>query len=532
MKDIYNSEILDDLDLFLKILPSKIINHIDIHSHELIEIVMDIGRPPVIIYSSHQKILQDQTTTFLDISFVLEKIGHVGDDNRAGIEKTLHRISLIRNRFGKTVGITCRVGRAVFGSIKVIEDFIGTNKSILIMGKPGIGKTTMLREITRLLADKQQKRVVVVDTSNEIAGDGDIPHPAIGSARRMQVSNTELQHNVMIEAVENHMPEVVVIDEISTEKEANACRTIAERGVQLIATAHGNTLDNLIINPTISDLVGGTKSVTLGDIEARRRKSQKTVLERQHEPTFDIVVEIIGRNEVAVHFDVALAVDKKLRGIASPSELRKLTGEDVIKSIDLEENETLNMTPFNFSKLKNSNLSIHDITPKKNKKSNTKRINIYPFGIQKTKLKNSSKTIYNNISLVSNPEKAEIILTTKSNYSRDPKPKILETAEKLGIPVHILRKGSSDQIIRFLEKIKGKSKLENSEIDLDIDDSDALNEVKIAVKKILNGENEIELSPRDADIRRRQHFFANNLGVGTKSIGKELNRRLVLKKRD
>ena len=249
-------------------------------------------------------------------------------------------------------------------------------------------------------------------------------------------------------------------------------------------------------------------------------------------PTFDIVVEIIGRNEVAVHFDVALAVDKKLRGIASPSELRKLTGDDVIKSLDLEENETLNMTPFNFSKLKNSNLSIHDITPKKNKKSNTKRINIYPFGIQKTKLRNSSKTIYNNISLVSNPEKAEIILTTKSNYSRDPKPKILETAEKLGIPVHILRKGSSDQIIRFLEKIKGKSKLENSEIDLDIDDSDALNEVKIAVKKILNGENEIELSPRDADIRRRQHFFANNLGVGTKSIGKELNRRLVLKKRD
>tara|TARA_B100001250_G_scaffold166026_1_gene142904 strand:- start:5793 stop:7391 length:1599 start_codon:yes stop_codon:yes gene_type:complete len=532
MKDKDNLEILDDLNLFLKILPSKITNHIEVHDYELIEIVMDLGRPPIIIYSSHQKILHEFTVTLLDISFVLEKIGHVGDDNRAGIEKTLHRISLIRNRFGNPVGITCRVGRAVFGSIRVIEDFIGTNKSILIMGKPGIGKTTMLREITRLLADKEEKRVVVVDTSNEIAGDGDIPHPAIGSARRMQVRNTELQHDVMIEAVENHMPEVIVIDEISTEKEANACRTIAERGVQLIATAHGNTLDNLIINPTISDLVGGTKSVTLGDIEARRRKSQKTVLERQHEPTFDIVVEIIGRNEVAVHFDVALAVDKKLRGITSASEIRSLVNDEVEKSIDFDDRNSINMTPFNPNNLINSNISIHDLPPEKIKKTNVKKINIFPFGIQKTKLKNSSKSIFNNINLVSNPEKAQIILTTKSNYSRDPKPKIIETAEKIGVPVYILRKGSSDQIIRFLEKIKGKSKLENSEIDLDTEDSDALNEVKIAVKKILNGEKEIELSPRDADIRRRQHFFANNQGVGTKSIGKELNRRLVLKKRD
>tara|TARA_B110000438_G_scaffold56961_1_gene57013 strand:- start:3303 stop:4901 length:1599 start_codon:yes stop_codon:yes gene_type:complete len=532
MKDLEPIEILDDLNLFLSILPSKIKKYIKVHDFELIEVVMDLGRPPIIIYSSHQNILENETINLLDISSVLDKIGHIGDDNRAGIEKTLHRISLIRNRFGKPVGLTCRVGRAVFGSIKVIEDFIGTNKSILIMGKPGIGKTTMLREITRLLADKEEKRVVVVDTSNEIAGDGDIPHPAIGSARRMQVKNTELQHDVMIEAVENHMPEVIVIDEISTEKEANACRTIAERGVQLIATAHGNTLDNLIINPTISDLVGGTKSVTLGDIEARRRKSQKAVLERQHEPTFDIVVEIIGRNEVTVHFDVALAVDKKLRGISSASEVRKLSNNIVTKNLEFDEKISLTQTPFNLNNLINTKINSHDLVIDKKERSTTKKFKIYPFGIQKNKLKNSSKIGLNNISIVSSPEKAEIIVTTKSNYSREPKSRVLETAEKLGIPIHILRKGSSDQIIRFLGKIKDKNKIENSNLYLESKNSDGLNEVKLAIKKIQNGENEVELSPRDANIRRRQHFFASNQGVGTKSIGKELNRRLVLKKRD
>ena len=325
-------EILDDLDLFLKILPHKITKNIENAFEDLIEIVLDLGRPPVIIYSDRKKTLENEIVSELDISFVLEKLGNVGDDNRAGIEKTLHRISLIKNRVDKTIGLTCRVGRAVFGSIKIIEDFIGNGKSILIMGKPGIGKTTMLREIARLLADKENKRVIVIDTSNEIAGDGDIPHPAIGSARRMQVKNTNMQHDVMIEAVENHMPQVIVIDEISTEKESMAARTIAERGVQLVATAHGNTLDNIIINPTLSDLVGGVKSVTLGDIEARRRKTQKTVLEREFEPTFDILVEIINRNEVAVHFDVGLAVDKKLRGIATDVEIRKIDGDKLSKS--------------------------------------------------------------------------------------------------------------------------------------------------------------------------------------------------------
>src|SRR5436190_18578782 len=200
------------------------------------------------------------------------------------------------------------------------------------MGRPGIGKTTMLREAARVLADDLDKRVVVVDTSNEIAGDGDIPHPAIGKARRMQVRTPSLQHEVMIEAVENHMPQVIVIDEIGTELEAQAARTIAERGVQLIGTAHGNTLDNLMLNPTLSDLIGGIQSVTLGDEEARRRRTQKSVLERKAPPTFDVVIEIQDREKVLVHGDVAETVDSILRGDVQSPELRWRDDEGVHRS--------------------------------------------------------------------------------------------------------------------------------------------------------------------------------------------------------
>lgn len=521
-----NLEILDDIDLFLDILPKKITSNID-RDKQLIEVVMDLGRPPVIIYSKNKKTLDKELVTDLDLSFVLEKLGHVGDDNRAGIEKTLHRISLIRNRASKTIGLTCRVGRAIFGSIQIIEDFIGNGKSILIMGKPGIGKTTMLREIARLLADKKDKRVVVIDTSNEIAGDGDIPHPAIGSARRMQVKNTDLQHNVMIEAVENHMPEVIVIDEISTEKEAMASRTIAERGVQLIATAHGNTLDNLIINPTLSDLIGGVKSVTLGDIEARRRKTQKTVLEREFEPTFDILVEIIDRNEVGVHFDVSTSVDKKLRGIPTTTEIRKISDGELVKVSD----EINNIDFSNNKNLLENNQNIR--VEEKQEKNNNQKINVFPYGLQKIKLKKLSKSFFSNIRIVSKPESAKIILTTKSNYSKEPKPKIIEMAEKVGIPIHLIKKGSSDQITRFLEKISQENPSKEKSIDnkLDTDNSEALNEVKIGIKKIKNGVNQIELSPQNPQIRRKQHFFATNEGVGSISIGEENNRRIVLKKR-
>ena len=324
----------DDLEKLLSALPGEIVDAIRAlpNREDLIEVVMDLGRRPEARYPDSEVELLDREIVEADIQAVVDNIGSFGDDNRAGIERTLHRISAIRNRKGKIVGLTCRIGRAVFGTIEIIADFVETGKSLLIMGRPGIGKTTMLREAARVLADDLDKRVVVVDTSNEIAGDGDIPHPAIGKARRMQVRTPSLQHEVMIEAVENHMPQVIVIDEIGTELEAQAARTIAERGVQLIGTAHGNTLDNLMLNPTLSDLIGGIQSVTLGDEEARRRRSQKSVLERKAPPTFDVVIEIQDRERVLVHADVADTIDAVLRGDPVAPELRWRDEEGVHRS--------------------------------------------------------------------------------------------------------------------------------------------------------------------------------------------------------
>jgi stage III sporulation protein SpoIIIAA len=325
---------IDDLDVLLAALPPEIVTAIHALPERLalIEVVMDLGRRPEARYPDSEVELLEREVAEADIKYVVDHIGSFGDDNRAGIERTLHRISAIRNRNGKIVGLTCRIGRAVYGTIEIIADFVETGKSLLIMGRPGIGKTTMLREAARVLADDLDKRVVVVDTSNEIAGDGDIPHPAIGKARRMQVRTPSAQHEVMIEAVENHMPQVIVIDEIGTELEAQAARTIAERGVQLIGTAHGNTLDNLMLNPTLSDLIGGIQSVTLGDEEARRRRTQKSVLERKAPPTFDVVIEIQDRERVLVHGDVADTVDALLRGDPVAPELRWRDEEGVHRS--------------------------------------------------------------------------------------------------------------------------------------------------------------------------------------------------------
>jgi stage III sporulation protein SpoIIIAA len=327
-------ESMDDLDLLLSALPEEVVEavHALPDQSTLIEVVMDLGRRPEARFPNSEVTLLEREIDESDIAHVVDHIGSFGDDNRAGIERTLHRISAIRNRNGKVVGLTCRIGKAVFGTIEIIEDFVESGRSILIMGRPGIGKTTMLREAARVLADDLGMRVVVVDTSNEIAGDGDIPHPAIGKARRMQVRTPSLQHEVMIEAVENHMPQVIVIDEIGTELEAQAARTIAERGVQLIGTAHGNNLDNLMLNPTLSDLIGGIQSVTLGDEEARRRRTQKSVLERKAPPTFDVIIEIQDRERVMVHGDVAETVDALLRGEAVAPELRWRDEEGVHRS--------------------------------------------------------------------------------------------------------------------------------------------------------------------------------------------------------
>jgi stage III sporulation protein SpoIIIAA len=323
-QSVARRETTDDLDALMEALPPELVARLRSYANrsDLLEVVMDLGRRPEARFTQGEQELLDREVTDADIAYVIDRIGAFGDDNRAGIERTLHRISAIRNRGGKVVGLTCRIGRAVFGTIDIIRDIVESGHSILILGRPGVGKTTMLREVARVLADEFGKRVIVVDTSNEIAGDGDIPHPGIGDARRMQVRTPTEQHNVMIEAVENHMPEVIIIDEIGTELEAAAARTIAERGVQLVGTAHGNTLDNLMLNPTLSDLVGGIQPVTLGDEEARRRGTQKTVLERKAPATFDVLVEIVERDRVIVHRDVAETVDAILRGHMVPPESR------------------------------------------------------------------------------------------------------------------------------------------------------------------------------------------------------------------
>jgi stage III sporulation protein SpoIIIAA len=323
-------EITDDLPQLLAILPDYIRDVLTEHPrrNQLIEIILDLGRQPEARFSDSVEYLSQTPVSKADLQHCVDRVGHFGGDNRAGLEKTLHRISAIRNRSGEIIGLTCRVGRAVFGTISMIRDLVETGGSILMLGRPGVGKTTALREIARVLADDLMKRVVIIDTSNEIAGDGDIPHPAIGRARRMQVARPEEQHQVMIEAVENHMPEVIVIDEIGTELEALAARTIAERGVQLVGTAHGNRLENLIKNPTLSDLVGGIQSVTLGDDEARRRGSQKSVLERKAPPTFDIAVEMHERQRWVVHEDVSDTVDFLLRGRVPGQQVREIGADN------------------------------------------------------------------------------------------------------------------------------------------------------------------------------------------------------------
>ena len=271
-----NIQLQNDLEKLVEILPDRIREYIDYPvMDDVIEIVLDIGRPPEIRHSNGKiEYLGNKDITYEDIEYITSRVQEFTSDNRSGIPGTLHRISAIRNRQGRVVGLTCRIGRVITGTISCIKDICLQNKSILFLGRPGVGKTTKLREISRLVADELGKRVVIVDTSNEIAGDGDTPHPAVGHARRMQVRQPEYQKDIMIEAVENHTPEVIVVDEIGTEAEAQAARTIAERGVMLIATAHGNSLESLIKNPTLSDLVGGIQSVTLGDDEAKRRSSQ------------------------------------------------------------------------------------------------------------------------------------------------------------------------------------------------------------------------------------------------------------------
>jgi stage III sporulation protein SpoIIIAA len=424
--------VTDDLDALLDILPLHIREPLyqqPDHS-ELLEVILDLGRLPEARFPHRELALNSKGVSQSDIDYVVSRIGEFTGDNRAGIDHTLHRISAIRNRNGHIIGLTCRVGRAVFGTVRMIQDLIESGKSVLLLGRPGIGKTTMLREVARVLADDFKKRVIVIDTSNEIAGDGDIPHPAIGHARRMQVAAPAEQHAVMIEAVENHMPEVIIIDEIGTELEAQAARTIAERGVQLVGTAHGNTLENLIMNPTLSDLVGGIQTVTLGDEEARRRHTQKSILERKAPPTFDVVVEIVDYYKVTVHPDVTEAVDATLHGRPIQAELRWMDEDGEVKREAIT-------SPL--------------ILESKEEKQREKPLRFYLFGTNRSRLEQIAKEGRRDLKIAADLEQADLFLTTRSYYRR--KPQKIRDAEALGIPVYVLKSNNAAQMRQCLDAL-------------------------------------------------------------------------------
>jgi stage III sporulation protein SpoIIIAA len=520
--------ITDNLDDLLNVLPPEItleLKKID-RSDDLLEVILDLGRVPTARYVGEEITLNEREVTAEDIDFVVTRIGVFDADNRAGLERTLHRISAIRNRHQKIVGLTCRVGRAVYGTIEIIEEFITGGSSILILGRPGVGKTTMLREAARILAD--EKRVVIVDTSNEIAGDGDVPHPAIGRARRMQVQEPTLQHEVMIEAVENHNPEVIVIDEIGRELEAVAARTIAERGVQLIGTAHGNSLENLLLNPTLSDLVGGIESVTLSDEEARRRGTQKTVLERRAAPTFDVLIEIQDRERLAVHRDVSAAVDSMLRGRPMPPELRYRNdaGEIQIETLPLPSTRDQGREAGYRRQTALPSASPNQVglpyspTPPHMPGTPLDTVRIYAYGVARNRLRQAAKRLRVPAVITDNLGDAEVLLTLRSYYRK--RQKVIKDAENRRMPVYVLRSNTVNQMEGFLSELFNLDQIHMDDPSLE----EALEEAQIAIQSVLDGARSMDLAPASSYIRRLQHQMARQANLTSHSYGKEPRRRV------
>ncbi|NJK37369.1 MAG: AAA family ATPase [Oscillatoriales cyanobacterium RM2_1_1] len=576
-------QITDDLNRLLKIIPEEIRLSVERHPQldSLIEIVMDLGRRPEARFPSGAEYLSEDVISWEDLEQCISQIGEFSGDNRAGIERTLHRISAIRNRTGRVIGLTCRVGRAIFGKVGMIRDLVETGESILMLGRPGVGKTTALREIARVLADELEKRVVIIDTSNEIAGDGDIPHPAIGRARRMQVSRPELQHQVMIEAVENHMPEVIVIDEIGTELEALAARTIAERGVQLIGTAHGNRIENLMKNPTLSDLIGGIQAVTLGDDEARRRGSQKTVLERKAPPTFGIAIEMLERDRWAVHESVATTIDNLLRGIPPTLQIRTMddagevqvsqerypTEVDALRTSDPKSNLTalatlpapgLNglrgsgkMVPVSpefplsdtqhFSQLLDASFSngIQAFTaeigefPEFGPNGEDLPLHIYPYGIPRHQIDHVIRTLELPVVLTKDIDGADVILALRAQVRNQSKLK--HVAKVRQIPIHAVKSSSAPQVARALRRLLNMEDPNTPEFpDLALfthsgssDELEALEEARLAVEQIVIPKGQpVELLPRSPKVRKMQHELVEHYRLKSNSFGEEPNRRL------
>ena len=506
-------KITDDMDALLGILPVDVAEAIRSAggADGLLEVVLDLGRPPETRYLHRELTLRPREVTADDIDHVVARVSDFGDDNRAGIERTLHRISAIRNRKGRIVGLTCRVGRAVFGTTDIVKDIVQSGKSVLLLGRPGVGKTTMLREVARVLSET--KRVVIVDTSNEIGGDGDIPHPAIGRARRMQVITPSLQHEVMIEAVENHMPEVIVIDEIGRELEALAARTIAERGVQLVGTAHGKTLDNLMMNPTLADLVGGIQSVTLSDEEARRRGTQKSVLERKAPPTFQVLIEIQNWQHLAIHHDVAKAVDAVLRGRNLPAEIRYRDehGETQVEMATL---------PPPLLEERTARVRRPDRPDRTGQSPESQRrtLRLYGYGIGQNKVLQAARAMQLPVLMMRDLADADAVITLKNYYRRRPQP--IAEAEERGVPVHVLRANTVIQIQECLASIFSIEFVPSDPI------ADAMQETQGAIEQVLSGARVVELNPQDAGVRREQHLLARQARLASESRGVEPRRRV------
>jgi stage III sporulation protein SpoIIIAA len=572
--------IKDELQKLLDILPQDLRTILENHPQRdsLVEVVLDLGRRPEARFPDKAEYLSEAPITQAQIDDCVCRVGSFGGDNRAGIEQTLHRISAIRNRSGKIIGLTCRVGRAIFGTIGMIRDLVETGKSILMLGRPGVGKTTALREIARVLADELNKRVVIIDSSNEIAGDGDVPHPAIGKARRMQVAHPNEQHQVMIEAVENHMPEVIVIDEIGTELEAVAARTIAERGVQLVGTAHGNEIENLIKNPTLSDLVGGIQAVTLGDDEARRRGSQKTVLERKALPTFDIAVEMHERQRWVVHESVADTVDTLLRG-RQPSPQTRTVDENGKLSITRQltaingRGGSATTLDENFASTRQANswrssgrmvpLQAVPSEPNGSVKSEFDRLlsqeesfgaldldfdenskvagpngedlplHIYPYGVSRHQLEQVIKVLNLPIVLTKDIDSADSILALRSHVKNHAK--LRQLAKSRHLPLHMIKSSTIPQITRGLRRmlnIDDPEFSDENELQLFLnngtdDEMDALEEARLAVEQIVIPKGQpVELLPRSAPVRKMQHELVEHYRLKSNSFGEEPNRRL------
>lgn len=561
--------IADDLDKLLQILPDFVRKPLEEHSSRktLIEVVMDLGRRPEARFPEGPEYLSSRTISWQDLDFCIKKIGNFGEDNRSGIERTLHRISSIKNRKGNIVGLTCRVGRAIFGTISIIRDLLEKSQSLLLLGKPGVGKTTAIREIARVLANEMEKRVVIIDTSNEIAGDGDIPHPAIGRARRMQVARPELQHQVMIEAVENHMPQVIIIDEIGTELEALAARTIAERGVQLVGTAHGNYLESLIKNPILSDLVGGIQYVTLGDDEAKRRGSQKSILERKAAPAFQVAIEIHQRNNWIVHEEVDQAIDQILQGhpLLMQRRIFKSSGSiDIVCEQSISPNFSYqlsnNVKSKNFKSgiffkqpniINNQDLKINPYFDKTNWLSNknkyksyltqinnnhlrskdiTNSILLYPYYINSQHVESIIVSLQLPIEVTKDILRSDVILALRSNVKQNTK--LRQIAKSRHIIIYTVYNGTETYLIRALKQISNVKQMLHVNLhqlseDRESSQVEALTEVRIAIEKVVIGKKQsVELLSRLASVRKIQHQFIDSYNLRSRSFGKEPGRKL------